>query len=85
MRGRGWATSDAGQDTLKPAIISCVGHGLTGWDFQYLDHPDSDGNEWVAKFNTPILTGPRCFDNNRVQFNAGGFTRGCHGVLRRDP
>ncbi|GAQ41060.1 esterase family protein [Aspergillus niger] len=85
MRGRGWATWDAGQDTLKPAIISCVGHGLTGWDFQYLDHPDSDGNEWVVKFNTPILTGPRCFDNNRVQFNAGGFTRGCHGVLRRDP
>ncbi|KAI2997014.1 hypothetical protein CBS147346_9006 [Aspergillus niger] len=84
MRGRGWATWDAGQDTLKPAITSCVGLGLTGWDFKYLDEPDSDGNEWVASFNTPILTGPRCFDNNRVQFNAGGFTRGCHGVQRHD-
>ncbi|PYI10812.1 SGNH hydrolase [Aspergillus sclerotiicarbonarius CBS 121057] len=80
MRGRGWSTWDSGQDTLVPAIRDCIGlGGLTGFEFNYLDQPDKDGNEWKATFKTPIWTNPRCFNNNKVAFAAGGFTNGCTG------
>ncbi|PWY82996.1 SGNH hydrolase [Aspergillus heteromorphus CBS 117.55] len=79
MRGRGWASTDWGQDTLLPAIKGCVGLGVTAWDFNYLDEPDSDGNEWKVTFNTPIWTAARCFNNNKVAMKAGGFTDGCKG------
>ena len=79
IKGYGWASSDSGQDTLRPKAKSCVGGGLTSWEFHYFDEPDADGNEWNATFNTPIWVRRRCFNNNKVQFAAGGFTNGCKG------
>ncbi|KAJ2907326.1 hypothetical protein MKZ38_003182 [Zalerion maritima] len=78
IRGKGWSTWDYGKDTLLPAIKSCVGLGVTGWQFAYLDEPDWADNEWHAAFKTPVATKARCFDNNKVQFKAGGFSDGCH-------
>ncbi len=58
----------------------CIGSTPTSWKFWYYDEPDKDGNEWAASFNTPIWVNARCFDNNKVQFKAGGFTNGCSGT-----
>ncbi|AEO68674.1 uncharacterized protein THITE_2053289 [Thermothielavioides terrestris NRRL 8126] len=79
IRGKGWATNDFGRKALEPSARSCIGGGLTLWRFKYFDEPDDDGNEWQADFNTPIWVRARCFKNNKVQFEAGGFTDGCGG------
>lgn len=79
IRGAGWATWDKGQKTLRPNSTNCFGLGLTGWWFEYFDEPDSSGYEWLAKFNSPILTEGRCYANNNVQKAAGGpADDGCH-------
>lgn len=79
IRGAGWATWDWGQKTLLPNSTNCFGLGLTGWTFEYFDKPDSDGYEWLAKFNSPIWTEGRCYANNKVQKAAGGPDNdGCH-------
>ncbi|KAL2133777.1 hypothetical protein VTI74DRAFT_1714 [Chaetomium olivicolor] len=79
IRGKGWATNDWGQKTLEPSARSCIGGGLTLWRFKYFDKPDDDGNEWQADFNTPIWVRARCFKNNKVAKEAGGYTNGCGG------
>lgn len=79
IRGAGWATWDKGQKSLRPNSTHCFGLGLTGWWFEYFDEPDSNGYEWLAKFNTPIWTEGRCYSNNKVQKGAGGPSNdGCH-------
>lgn len=79
IRGAGWATWDKGQKTLRGNSTRCFGLGLTGWWFEYFDKPDSDGYEWLAKFNSPIATEARCYSNNKVQKWSGGPSDdGCH-------
>lgn len=79
IRGAGWATWDKGQKTLRPNSTHCFGNGMTDWSFKYFDEPDSNGYEWLAKFNSPIWTEGRCYANNKVQKAAGGPTSdGCH-------
>lgn len=46
--GAGWATWDYGQSSLRPNSTSCFGLGITGWNFEYYDAPDKNGNEWHA-------------------------------------
>jgi hypothetical protein len=46
--GAGWSTWDYGQQSLRPNSTSCFGLGLTGWNFEYFDEPDSNGMEWHA-------------------------------------
>lgn len=72
IRGAGWATWDKGQQSLRPNSTHCFGLGLTGWWFEYFDEPDSNGYEWLAKFNSPVGTEARCYSNNKVQRGAGG-------------
>ncbi|KAI4591931.1 hypothetical protein KJ359_012062 [Pestalotiopsis sp. 9143b] len=79
IKGYGWSSYDWGQKTLLPSAKGCIGGGLTLWDFEYFDSADDDGNEWKATFNTAIWVRQRCFNNNKVQFAAGGFTNGCGG------
>ncbi|KAM7213470.1 SGNH hydrolase-type esterase domain containing protein [Rhypophila decipiens] len=78
LHGGGWATDDFGQ-ALKKSVGSCIGSTPTSWKFWYYDEPDKDGNEWAASMNTPIWYNARCFDNNKSQRGAGGFTDGCKG------
>ncbi|KAJ5153372.1 SGNH hydrolase [Penicillium canariense] len=79
IRGAGWATWDNGQKSLRPNSTHCFGKGLTGWWFEYFDEPDSNGYEWLAKFNSPVGTEARCYSNNKVQKGAGGPSNdGCH-------
>ncbi|OJJ42538.1 hypothetical protein ASPZODRAFT_76607 [Penicilliopsis zonata CBS 506.65] len=80
IQGAGWASYNYGQDSLLSSARSCVGSGgITNWKFDYYDKPTKDGYEWKATFNTPIWVRRRCFDNNKVQLGAGGFTNGCAG------
>lgn len=79
IKGYGWLDSDWGQDSLLPHAKSCVGGGITDWQFTYFDTPDEDGYEWHAHFRTPLWVRSRCFKNNKVQIAAGGFTNGCGG------
>lgn len=73
--GQGWAGWDYGQETLMPKAKSCIGGGLTAWEFEYYDKPeDHDGWEWRAFFRTPIWVNARCFNNLKVQKGAGGYT-----------
>ncbi|KAJ5561370.1 esterase family protein [Penicillium sp. DV-2018c] len=78
--GAGWASWDYGQDTFLGAAKDCVGGGISDWDFEYFDEPDDDGYEWKVTFKTPIWVNARCFDNNKVVEEAGGFTDGCSGT-----
>lgn len=79
IRGAGWATWDKGQKTLRGNSTRCFGLGLTGWYFEYFDKPDSNGYEWLAKFNSPVFTEARCYANNKVQKWSGGPSNdGCH-------
>jgi hypothetical protein len=77
--GYGWATDDHGQQGLLKEARSCVGGGISEWEFEYFKEADANGNEWKATFRTPIWVRARCFNNNKVQFGAGGFTGGCRG------
>ncbi|OJJ97619.1 hypothetical protein ASPACDRAFT_1882247 [Aspergillus aculeatus ATCC 16872] len=78
IRGRGWSTGGFGQRSLLPSAKTCVGGGVTAWDFEYLNGAEEkDGMEWEAFFRTPVFCNPRCFGNNDVQFASGGFTHGC--------
>ncbi|OBT45179.1 hypothetical protein VE00_04289 [Pseudogymnoascus sp. WSF 3629] len=71
--GGGWANYDWGAKSLQLAINPCCGLGsLTGWNFEYFDQPDENGYKWHSWFNTAIGTRRRCFDNNRIQYAAGG-------------
>lgn len=79
MHGYGWADHDFGQKTLMAEARDCVGGELSMWKFKYFDQPDKNGNEWQADFNTPIWVRQRCFNNNKAQLDAGGFTHGCGG------
>ncbi|KAL2861040.1 SGNH/GDSL hydrolase family protein [Aspergillus lucknowensis] len=79
LQGAGWANWDYGQDSLLPAIEDCVGRTITGWNFEYYDEPTEDGYEWRAHFTTPPWSNSHCFDNNKVQLLAGGWTDGCNG------
>ncbi|KAF7593686.1 hypothetical protein BBP40_011096 [Aspergillus hancockii] len=80
IRGIGWATWDHGQETLLPAIKDCLGLGVTRWRFKYVHILEVDQTiEWEATFNTPVFVMRRCFRNNRVQKNAGGWTERCEG------
>lgn len=79
IEGYGFSDHDHGQDTLLSKAKSCVGGGITSWNFDYYDTPTKDGYEWKATFSTPIWVRARCFKNNKVQFGAGGFTDGCGG------
>ncbi|KAK3313313.1 SGNH hydrolase-type esterase domain-containing protein [Apodospora peruviana] len=82
MWGYGWAGHDHGQQTLLSDLkktTGCIGGGVTLWRFKYFDEPDENGMEWQADFNTPIWVRQRCFNNNKVQRAAGGFTGGCGG------
>lgn len=79
LHGYGWSSYDYGQKTLLPEAKSCIGGGLSSWTFEYFDSADDDGNEWKATFSTPIWVRQRCFNNNKAQFAAGGFTNGCGG------
>jgi hypothetical protein len=79
MQGMGWANDDYGQNTLLPSAKGCIGGGLTSWKFDYYDEITSEGYEWKASFSTPIWVRQRCFNNNKAQFAAGGFTNGCGG------
>jgi hypothetical protein len=57
LRGSGWSTWDHGQETLLPAIKSCLGLGVTHWRFKYIHMPEIDETlEWEATFRT--LFGP---------------------------
>lgn len=77
--GYGWAGDDWGQQTLLKEARNCVGGGVSEWEFEYFNQADSNGMEWKAYFRTPIWVRARCFNNNKVQFGAGGFTGGCRG------
>lgn len=79
LRGAGWSTWDSGEDTIRPSIKGCLGLGITQWNFNYFDRPDSDGMEWSLAFHTPIWVRARCFNNNKVAEASGGFTDGCGG------
>jgi len=73
--GKGWANNDWGQNSLLSSARNCVGSGVTSWFFEYYDKPsEHDGWEWHASFNTPIWVRQRCFNNNKVQRGAGGYT-----------
>ncbi|CAK7197527.1 hypothetical protein SEUCBS139899_000175 [Sporothrix eucalyptigena] len=79
LRGTGWAGYDYGADTLLPAAKSCVGGGITNWQFSYCldgNTKDCGGYEWKAIFRTPIWVRTRCFNNDKVQKKAGGSTNG---------
>ncbi|KAJ6094771.1 SGNH hydrolase [Penicillium canescens] len=72
-------TGDKGQKTLRGNSTRYFGLGLIGWWFEYFDKPDSNGYEWLAKFNSPIATEARCYSNNKVQKWSGGPSHnGCH-------
>lgn len=79
IEGYGFSGYDFGQYSLLPAAKDCVGGGITSWEFKYYDEPTEDDYEWMATFSTPIWVRARCFDNNKVQFDAEGFTNGCEG------
>ena len=79
IEGGGFSTWDYGQQTMRPSMDACYGLGTTGWEFEYYDEPTEDGYEWKAKFNTPIWVRSRCFKNNWVAKQAGGWTDGCGG------
>ncbi|KAK0612014.1 SGNH hydrolase-type esterase domain-containing protein [Immersiella caudata] len=67
IQGKGWLGDDNGEALRKAAK-------------SYLDFPDdNDGWEWTAFFRTPIWTNARCFDNLKVQRNAGGLTHHWRG------
>jgi predicted NUDIX family NTP pyrophosphohydrolase len=78
IKGAGWGTLDYGR-AVHDESKSCIGRGLTFWDFKYYDESDSDGMEWEATFNTPIWVLWRCFQNNKVFHNIGGPSIGCEG------
>ncbi|PYH89088.1 esterase family protein [Aspergillus ellipticus CBS 707.79] len=75
FRGRGWADTDSGQDTIIPAIRDC-NIGLKDWNFQYLDEIDDKGNEWKATFKISVDALQKCFNNGRVAAKAGGDMQG---------
>lgn len=79
VEGGGFSTWDYGQQTMRPSMDSCYGLGTTGWEFEYYDEPTEDGYEWKATFNTPIWVRSKCFKNNKVVKDAGGWTDGCGG------
>ncbi|KAB8232266.1 SGNH hydrolase-type esterase domain-containing protein [Aspergillus alliaceus] len=78
IKGKSWGTTDHGR-ALRDAAKSCVGGGLTFWEFNYFHKADSDGYEWEAKFSTPIWVLWRCFMNNKVFREIGAPDIGCRG------
>ncbi|KAE8375115.1 SGNH hydrolase-type esterase domain-containing protein [Aspergillus bertholletiae] len=78
IRGRLWADLDHGQ-ALRSSAKSCIGGGLTSWEFKYFDRPDQNDMEWEAQFSTPIWVLKRCFQNNKVFLNIGAPRIGCEG------
>ncbi|KAJ4159694.1 hypothetical protein NW765_013683 [Fusarium oxysporum] len=79
IEGGGFSTWDFGQKTMRPSMNGCYGLGTTAWNFEYYDEPTEDGYEWKLTFNTPVFVRSRCFKNNKVVKDAGGWTDGCGG------
>ncbi|KAK4154119.1 SGNH hydrolase-type esterase domain-containing protein [Chaetomidium leptoderma] len=77
--GAGFSSWDYGQDTMLPKSKGCLGLGVTKWNWQYFDQPDSNGMEWKVTFRTPVFVSNRCYRNNKVVEAVGGFTNGCGG------
>lgn len=75
ISGSGWAGSDAGQDTILPAIKGCLGLGVTKFNFQYCaNRDDCAGWEWKLSFRTPVFVKARCFGGDyKVAKKAGGY------------
>jgi hypothetical protein len=76
--GTGFSDYDYGQKTLLPSSNDCGG-ATSGWEFEYLDKPTTEGCEWKANFNKPVLVKARCFGNSKVVKASGGYANGCGG------
>ncbi|KFX89375.1 hypothetical protein V490_07060 [Pseudogymnoascus sp. VKM F-3557] len=79
IEGAGFSDYDYGGETLKPHIKSCIGSDPSSWKFEYYREPNENGYEWKATFDTPIWVRSRCFRNNKVVQEIGGWTDGCAG------
>ncbi|RAL14760.1 SGNH/GDSL hydrolase family protein [Aspergillus homomorphus CBS 101889] len=80
LRGKGWSTADFGQKCIRPRMVGCLGKGISVFDWKYLNGAEEhDGMEWELSVRVPIATSSRCFKNNRIAFECGGFTHGCEG------
>jgi hypothetical protein len=73
--GAGFLDQDFGAELLKQ-MRSCVGGGVTDWDFKYYDEPDKDGYHWRAFGHTPIWQ-KNCFSS--VIKGVGGPDIPCNG------
>lgn len=65
--GRGWASHDWGQKTLRQSMRDC-GSAVTAWKFSYCPTGCGENNEyeWKAEFNLPVYGGVACMKNNWV-------------------